>query len=114
MIWFTPWSDPTWVRSLASARGWMRAATGSDHALIHTLVADQNSRVERWLAARETPCRDILLIIPRCTKRKCCTVGRDGSLDGCLDCRECSLGELARTAQRYGIRAIVAFRSHIA
>jgi len=114
MIWRSPWSDPAWVRGIASSRGWLRAAAGSDHALVHSLVAEQNERVERWLEERSTPCRDILLLIPRCVKKRCCSVGRDGSLDGCLECRECSLGELARLARSYGVKAIVAFRSHIA
>ena len=114
MSWRSPWQDPAWVRGVAAARGWLRATTGSDHGLIHSLVADQNARVEAWLGERSAPCRDVLLILPRCVKRKCCAVGPDGSLDGCLDCPECELGELARLARRCGVRAIVAFRSHIA
>ena len=114
MTWHSPWSNPHWVCTIAAARGWLRAATGSDHDLVHTLVSDQNSRVEAWLSTLEHPCRDVLLILPRCVKRRCCNVGPDGSLDGCRSCEACALGELARLAEHHGIRAIVAFRSHIA
>ena len=114
MTWRSPWNDPAWVRSVAAARGSLRVQTGSDHDLVRVLVEEQNARVETWVSNRTLPCRDVLLILPRCVKRKCCTVGADGALAACLDCRRCALGELARLADGSGVRAIVAFRSHLA
>lgn len=113
-VWTSPWRHPSWVRGVAVARGGLRSGSGTDHDLVHHLVRDQNDRVLAWLDARDAPCRDILLILPRCVKRTCCSVGRDGDLAACRNCRECALGDAARTAERLGVRAIVAFRSHLA
>lgn len=114
MTWTSPWLESGWVRGVAVARGQQRAATGDDRSLIARLVADQNARVETWLEGRDTPCRDVMIILPRCVKRSCCRVGVDGSLEECRACEECDLGKVARLAHRLGVRPLVAFRSHLA
>lgn len=114
MIWRSPWQDPRWRVAVAVARGDLRNRTGSDHELIDRLVRDHNDRVLDWLAARGRPCTNVLLILPRCVRRRCCRPGPGGDLAHSLGCRECALGSLARTAADLGIRAMVAFRSHLA
>ena len=83
-----------------------------ERPLLRRLVRDNNRRVRRYL--RRSPSRSVLLIVPRCVQRGCRRVDRGGSLAPCLTCRECPLGDLARLADRRGLEALVAYRSHIA
>ncbi len=56
----------------------------------------------------------MLLILPRCVKMKGCCADVKADLALCRDCADCQLGGIARLCERYRVRALVAFRSHIA
>lgn len=114
MTWRSPWQEPAWLRAVAVARGDLRNRTGTDHLLIDRLVQANNARVLDWLEARPAPVANVLLILPRCVRHRCCRPGPGGDLAHSLECRECQLGDLARTARDLGVRALVAFRSHLA
>jgi len=110
--WRSPWRHRWAVAGLETARRLLRLLGRDETPLLRAVVADNNRRVHRYLAGR--PVRSVLLILPRCVKRGCCEVDRSGTLEPCLDCRRCRLGDLARLARRQGVEALVAYRSHIA
>ena len=108
----SPWQSPLFVRLVAAVRWLLRPAPRLENRFIEALTAAQNSRVQRHLARR--PASTILLIMPRCVSRRgCCNEARH-DLAACRDCRDCPLGDIARLCDRFGVRALVAYRSHIA
>ncbi len=112
MSWVSPWQWVLFRGAVAGLRGAMSVLRLDETRLIHRLVADNNRRVQGHLDRHGAD--TVLLILPRCVKRKCCSPGPEGTLDACLACRDCALGDLARIAEAHGVRALVAFRSHIA
>lgn len=114
----SPWSLPGYAAGIALARRVVRLARGDENAFLRRLVERQNRRVRRHLLARrragEPPARAVLLILPRCVRQPCCPVDARGEIAACRECRRCLLGEVARLTERLGVRALVAFRSHVA
>jgi hypothetical protein len=108
----SPWRHRAFVLAVAAVRALLARAGRSDAALIRRLVADNNRRVARHLAAHGAA--TVLLILPRCVKRGCCKIDNGGSLSACLGCDRCDLGELARIADHHRVEALVAFRSQVA
>ncbi len=112
MRYVSPWQWSPYRGAVAGIRVLLGALGVSERGYVRRLVEDNNRRVTRHLERHGAG--TVLLILPRCVKRKCCKLDPEGSLAGCLDCRECDLGDLARIAAAHGVRALVAFRSHIA
>jgi len=108
----SPWRHRAYVLAVSAARGLLARAGRSDEPLIRRLVAANNRRVERHVAAHGAA--TVLLILPRCVRRGCCRIDDGGSLAACRGCDRCDLGELARIADRHRVEALVAFRSHVA
>jgi len=112
MTYRSPWQSRAYVAAVAAARRVLRPFPGREHAFIEWLVRAQNRRVHRFLAGR--PAATVLLILPRCVKMTGCCADVKADLARCRDCADCQLGGIARLCERYGVRALVAFRSHIA
>ena len=112
MTYVSPWQWVPFRAMVTGLRAVLRTLRLGDAGLIRVLVADNNRRVHRHLSRHDAG--TILLILPRCVKRKCCDLDPEGSLTGCIDCHDCDLGDLARAAAAHDVKALVAFRSHIA
>lgn len=112
MSWRSPWRHRSLVTATELLRRLLRRLGVDETPLLRRLVRANNRRVRRYLAA--APPRSVLLILPRCVQRGCCRVDRSGSLAPCRECRDCPLGDLARLAERHGLEALVAYRSHVA
>ena len=112
MSWRTPWRHKSFVTGVALLRRLLRPLGDAESRLIRFLVEAQNSRVLAHLAGH--PPRTMLLILPRCVKKRGCRVDLGGEMSACLECRACLLGDMARLTEDYGVRSLVAFRSHIA
>ncbi len=112
MKYVSPWQWSPYRGAVACIRALLGAVGVSETGFIRRLVDDNNRRVTRHLTRRGAG--TVLLILPRCVKRKCCKLDPAGSLTGCIDCHDCALGDLARIAAAHEVRALVAFRSHIA
>lgn len=112
MSYRSPWSWRAFALGVAALRGALRLLELNERGFIKLLVEAQNRRVLRYL--RRYPPRSVLLILPRCVKRAGCPIDVRGELAVCLECQTCPLGEVARLTERSGVRALVAFRSHIA
>ena len=112
MRYASPWQWSPYRGAVAAVRALLRAARIPEAGYVRHLVRDNNRRVRRHVERHGAG--NVLLILPRCVKPKCCKLDPAGSLEGCIDCRECDLGVLARIAAAYDVRALVAFRSHIA
>ncbi len=108
----SPWQRRGFVRLVALARWVLRPWPGAEDRFIDRLVADQNRRVGDHL--RVHPPARVLLIMPRCVKKTGCRAPVQESLNECLVCRQCPLGDVAHLCLEHGIEAMVAFRSHIA
>ncbi|MBU2502825.1 DUF116 domain-containing protein [bacterium] len=108
----SPWQSPLFVRWVAFARAVLSGLPGREDRFIDRLVTDQNARVRDFLAGR--PARKVLLIMPRCVKMTGCRAAVQESLEECLACRRCPLGDVAHLCRDHGVKALVAFRSHIA
>ncbi|HPF70358.1 MAG TPA: DUF116 domain-containing protein [Candidatus Krumholzibacteria bacterium] len=108
----SPWRHRSYVVAVAGLRRLLRPWPGADMRLVEVLVTAQNRRVRRHLAGR--PPRTVLLILPRCVKKSGCCADVQADLGLCRDCADCQLGGIARLCDRHGVRALVAFRSHIA
>lgn len=110
----SPWRWRLYRATVANVRRLLRFVHLPEERFIRWLVAGQNERVHHYLQLH--PAKTILLIMPRCLKRKGCPVDVQGSLSTCLtcDCQDCPLADVARLTDIYGVRALVAFRSHIA
>ncbi len=108
----SPWQKPWYVALVCGVRTVLQPWEKLERRFIAKLVTDQNQRVIRFLAAH--PPQKVLLIMPRCVKKSGCTVDVQQSLAECLVCRQCPLGDVAVACERRNIKALVAFRSHIA
>ena len=108
----SPWQSNFFVKLVAFTRRLLRPFGKLEQVYIDRLTDAQNRRVHRHLAgsAPET----VLLIMPRCVKLTGCRADVQHSLEQCRDCHLCPLGDVARLCARFEIRALVAFRSHIA
>ncbi len=112
MNFLSPWRSRIFVLLVAGVRRLLRPFGRAENAFIEQLVAVQNHFVYRHL--RRHGAISVLLIMPRCVKESGCHCEVRASLAECSDCDRCQLGQIARLCDRYGIRALVAFRSHIA
>jgi len=114
MRFHSPWRWQPYVMSIAIVRRLLRLFHISEEGFIRKLVTSQNRRVLQYL--HDHPPRSVLLIMPRCLKHKGCPVDVRGSLAAChtCDCGDCPLADVARLTASFGVRALVAFRSHIA
>ena len=108
----TPWQSPLFVHSVAAVRGVLRLVPAWERRFIEALTKAQNRRVHRHLTDR--PARTVLLIMPRCVSRRGCCPDMGHDLAASRHCRVCPLGDIARLCETYGVRALVAYRSHIA
>ncbi len=110
----SPWRWPLYVVAVAIVRRLLRLVRIPEEKFIRRIVTSQNQRVFRYL--RKHPPRSVLLIMPRCLKRKGCPVDVRGSMTACqsCDCDGCPLSNVAHLTASYGVHALVAFRSHIA
>jgi hypothetical protein len=110
----SPWRSRLFRASVAGIRRLLRMIRLPEEGFIRWLVAGQNRRVHKYI--QRHPADTILLIMPRCLKRKGCPVNVQGSVSTCLtcDCRDCPLAHVARLTENSGVKALVAFRSHIA
>ncbi|PJA74944.1 hypothetical protein CO151_08375 [bacterium CG_4_9_14_3_um_filter_65_15] len=108
----SPWQEGGFVRLVGVVRTLLRLWPRLENRFIDRLVSDQNRRVHAYLRGR-TP-QTLLLIMPRCVKKTGCHAPVQKTLNQCLECMECPLGDVAHLCGDRGIRALVAFRSHIA
>lgn len=112
MTYRSPWQSRAYVALVAAARRVLRPVPRWEQGFVERLVRAQNRRVRRHL--RHAPPATILLILPRCVKQSGCCADVKADLALCIDCSDCQLGGIARICDRHGVRALVAFRSHIA
>jgi len=108
----SPWQSPWFVRLVAVTRGVLRVMPAWERRFIGFLTRTQNRRVHRYLSSR--PARTVLLIMPRCVSRRGCCPDAGHDLAASIECRTCPLGDISRLCAAYGVRALVAYRSHIA
>ena len=112
MTYRSAWQFPLFVYAIALARLLLRPWGDRENRFIDKLTRHENRRVRDHLARH--PARTVLLILPRCVRRKGCCPDAQVDLARSRDCHACPLGDMARPCERYGVRALVAFRSHIA
>ena len=108
----SPWLSSFYLKAVDLVRFLLRPVPRLENSFIRALTRRQNKRVVRYL--EDSRPETILLIMPRCVKKAGCRADVQNSLGRCLTCRDCPLGDVARLCDRYGIPALVAFRSHIA
>jgi hypothetical protein len=108
----SPWQRSGYVAVVAGIRRVLRPFGDLEHRYIASLVRANNRRVARHL--NDFPAHKVLLIMPRCVKKTGCRVDVQASQTECLSCMECPLGDVAAACERHGLKALVAFRSHIA
>jgi hypothetical protein len=108
----SPWQSAVFRNLVTLARRILRPFGNLENRLVEKLAEDQNRRVIHHL--QKTPPRNLLLIMPRCVKKTGCRADVQTGLSECPACRECALGDVALLCERFGIKALVAFRSHIA
>lgn len=65
-----------------------------------------NNRVVRWRRVRVQP-REVLLLLPHCLHRQSCPRNVAHDLNECRRCGACSLGELARIRDEFGVVSCV-------
>lgn len=106
------WQLRPFVFAVALVRLLLRPWGDRENRFIDWLTQHENRRVREYLARR--PARTVLLILPRCVRRKGCCPDAQIDLARSRDCHACPLGDMARLCERFGVRALVAFRSHIA
>lgn len=112
MIYSSRWRFKWYVRTVEAVRRILRPFRLLERRFIRNLVDRHNTRVLGKL--RLNPPRSILLILPRCVKKPGCRIAHSGEMAACRECNSCILGEMARMTESYGVRSLVAFRSHIA
>lgn len=110
MIFSSPWQSPLFIRLVAFVRLLLRPWGSLEDRFITRVTRRQNDRVLAYL--KKNPAKNILLIMPRCVKKTGCKAPVQQSLESCLACWECPLGDVARLCSLYKVRALVAFRSH--
>lgn len=108
----SPWQYSLYVQLVAWLRWLLRRWPALENRLIASLTEAQNRRVQRHLL-RYRP-ESVLLIMPRCVKQTGCHANVRSSLAECLGCSACPLGDVARLCEHFQVKALVAFRSHIA
>jgi hypothetical protein len=108
----SPWQYSLYVQLVAFLRWFLRRWTALENRLITSLTEAQNRRVHRYLL-RHRP-ESVLLIMPRCVKQSGCRANVRSSLAECISCTACPLGQVARLCDHFQVKALVAFRSHIA
>lgn len=108
----SPWQSSLYVRTVTTTRLLLHRWPQLENRFIQWLIEKQNRRVVRHLA--DHPVQSMLLIMPRCVKKVGCKAPVQNSLEQCFDCHDCPLGDVTRLCRRYGVQALVAFRSHIA
>lgn len=108
----SPWQRGLFVQMVEAVRRLLRPWPRLENRFIDRLVTGQNRRVHAYLGGR--PPGTVLLIMPRCVKKTGCHAPVQETLEPCLACMECPLGDVAQLCGERGIRALVAFRSHIA
>jgi hypothetical protein len=108
----SPWQNRFYVTAVTAVRRGLRLRPRLEQRFIEALVRRQNGRVRRFLAGRRPA--SVLLILPRCVKKTGCCADVRQDLGLCRDCSDCQLGAMARLCDAHGVRALVAFRSHIA
>jgi len=108
----SPWQSALFTRSVAGVRLLLGKWPHLERRLVQTLVRNQNRRVARHLS--RNPVTSMLLIMPRCVKKVGCGAPVQTSLEQCATCFDCPLGDVTRLCRQYGVKALVAFRSHIA
>jgi len=92
---------------------WLLRPFGAlENRFITAVVASHNQRVTHYLADNRP--NKVLLIMPRCVQKTGCRSQVQESLDECLACRRCPLGDVAAVCDQHGLPALVAFRSQIA
>lgn len=112
----SPWQSSFFVQAIALVRRVLRPWPALENRFITRVTEQQNRRVIRHIQSLDGRGKpgNLLLIMPRCVKKTGCPADVKNSLEQCLDCRECPLGDVARLCRRHDIQALVAFRSHIA
>jgi uncharacterized protein len=108
----SPWQSMVFRGAVALSRRMLRPFGQLENRLVENLTASQNRRVMRHL--KKFPPENILMIMPRCVKKSGCRADVQNGLQECLDCRQCPLADVALLCDSFGIKALVAFRSHIA
>ena len=112
MIFSSPWRHAFYRRAVTLIRLLLRPFGHLENRFLAKRAQRQNRRVREHL--RQNPPRRALLIMPRCVKKAGCHADVRVGLQECLACMACPLGEVAQLCQRYGVEALVAFRSHTA
>ena len=112
MIYPSPWRMGTFCDTIALLRRVLRPFGGAENRFIRTLVKIHNLRVRRYVQRRSIV--SVLLILPRCLKSSDCRAKVQTSLSECTTCTRCPLGRVARMTSRFPVRALVAYRSHLA
>ena len=108
----SPWQWSAYRMAVALLRKMLRPWGNLENSLVEKLTISQNHRVIRHL--QNNPAEKLLLIMPRCVKKTGCKADVQNGLEECLQCKQCVLGDVALLCDRFGINALVAFRSHIA
>ncbi len=106
----SPWQYSLFIHLLALVRRVLRPWGSLEERFISRVTDRQNQRVHSFLL--QNPARNILLIMPRCVKKSGCRAPVQQSLQSCLTCWDCPLGDVSRLCTHYDVRALVAFRSH--
>ncbi len=107
-----PWQGLMYRETVALLRLLLRPWGNLENRLVESLTRKQNRRVIEHL--QKSPAEKLLLIMPRCVKKTGCKADVQNGLEECLQCRRCTLGDVAQLCEGFGITALVAFRSHIA
>ncbi len=108
----SPWQGTLFRESVAMLRWLLRPFGNLENHLVERLTLSQNRRVIKHL--QNFPAEKLLLIMPRCVKKTGCQADVKNGLEECLQCRRCTLGDVAQLCDHFDIAALVAFRSHIA
>ena len=108
----SPWQFSAYRSMVALVRKCLGPWASLENRYVERLTLSQNRRVIKHL--QKFPAQKLLLIMPRCVKKSGCKADVQNGLEECLQCQKCALGDVALLCERFGITALVAFRSHIA
>ncbi len=108
----SPWQWAPYRSFVALSMRMLRPFGSLENKFVEKLTTSQNQRVINFL--KTLPPENVLLIMPRCVKKNGCKANVQAGLEECLQCMQCPLGDVAQLCDQYGIKALVAFRSHIA